>query len=420
MSDHLTEEEFDAIELECENALATLESIDLLERSVVDSSQVDRATMESLQRLVPESIDKNYPLVTYTISPSEQNYQIALESFSVAKAVAIAAVGGLLGAILFQLIKAFRSNKVDVRADYLNKKKDELKNNERELKSVLTRVRKLNLNTEDRLTIDAIESWNLDVLLSPANRADGKVTTFLRDVTPGGKVYRIMDRWSSDIVKRSSEFKKRVRTLAEVVQVMYDVRGSEIANLQKKADSIVLDDKDRFLDDLTTVNLFFQGLGLEGKFSEFIDEDVVGTTEFRDLLTNTSDLLAYDKLYSNASVQIQKNLKEIEDKYAPVLQGQARENAEKKSRASARATTITSTDDEVVVTQDGAAGGINPMLLRSVRMAEQSLRKEASSLKSYVTFLERIMFFYQKAVVERERVEHKAMKLLMDIENRAQ
>lgn len=414
-----TMDEFEQHELEYENVMSNLDAVGSLERSVLDSKKIDRMTMESLHRLVPETVDKNFPLVTFTTEPSEQNYGVALESFSVAKAVAIAAIGGILGAILMQVIKAFRSNKVDARAEYLDKKKADFKDSERDMKKILSRVKKLKLSTEDQIAVDAIEAMNVEFFMGKPKAANRAVESFVKEVTQGGKVYRILDRWSSDIANYTSEFKKRVRLLTEVVEVMYTVKGNDINSLKAKADEIVLNEKDRFIGDMTDLELYFQALDFGESFKNFIDEQVEGTQPFYDLATRQDTLTAYTNLYSNASVQIQKNLDEIEKKYAPVLQGSARDKAQKKAQAAARSS-ITSSDGEVRVSYDGAAGAINPMLLRSVRDAEESLRGEAARLRMYIIYLERVMFFYQKAALLREKVENTAMKRLMDIDNRAQ
>lgn len=418
MSMEPIEDEFEAKELEYDNVLAGLNSIESLERSVLQSKTIDRMTMESLHRLSPESVDKNYPLSTFTTDASAQNYEVALESFSVAKAVAIAAIGGILGAILYQLINAFRSNKVDVRTEYLDKKKDSLKDGDRSLKKSLDRVKKMTLSTEDQLTVDAISAWNVEFFLGKPTKSSKTAEDFISAVKRGGQVYRIMDRWSSDIVKHTSEFKKRVRLMTEIVEVMYEVRGSDINELQAKAKSITLDSSDKFMADMNELDIFFRSLGVDEGFSSFINEQVDDTQEFREVVGNMDVLMAYDKLYSNSSVQIEKNLKEIEDKYAPVLQGSASDKALKKAKAAARAK---SSSDEVGVSQDAAVlGMINPFLMRAIEDAEKSLRLESVRLRSYIMNLERVLFFYQKAVTSREKIEQQAMLKLTDIENRNQ
>lgn len=418
MSDDALEDEFEQNELEYENLLASLNSVGSLERSVLESKKIDRMTMESLHKLAPEAIDKNYPLQTFTTTPSEQNYEVALESFSVAKSVAIAAIGGILGAILLQLINVFRSNKVDVRSEYLDKKKDSIKDDERTMKKTLGRVKKLKLSPEDQIQFDAIESWNLDVYVGKPIPTSKPAEDFIAAASPGGKFYRIMDKWSSDIVKHTSEFKKRVRLMAEIVEVMYDVRGSAINDLESKAKSITLDAKDPFIRDMTEVDLFFRSLASGDSITAFINEQVVGTQEFRDLFTNTDTVLSFDKLYSHASAQIEKNMNDIQKKYAPILQGNATGTALKKAKSAARAKSST---DEVSMGQNAAVlGMINPMLMRAVQDAEQSLMKESNLLRAYVHNLEVILFFYQKASSERETIQRSMMRALIDIENRGQ
>lgn len=415
-----TMDEYEQQEHEYESALANLEAVTSLEQTVLSSGKIDRMTMESLHRLAPETVDKNFPLATFTAEPSEQNYEVALESFSVAKAVAIAAIGGLLGAILMKLISAFRSNKVDSRTDYLDKKKSELKDGEHDLKKILARVKKLSLSTGDQLVVDAIEAWNVDFFLGETKPAGREAAEFITAIAPGGTLYRIMDRWSSDIVKHTSEFRKRVRIMTEIVGEMHEVSRDDIMSLKKKAEDITLPDNDKFMKDMQEVEVFYRTVasGSESVL-QFMKEEVFQTQEFREFIGNIDRLTDYDKLYSNSTKQIQKNLKEIEDKYAPILQGTAVSQAKKKAKANV-SHGISQRDGEVVISIDAGADALRDQMNRSIEAANSSLKREAMRLKDYIIFLERTLYFYQHACATREKVEREAMLKLTEIENRVQ
>lgn len=74
-----------AFEIELQN-LADLES---RQHWVIQHRNVDRLTMEALHQKYPEAINADYPVNSFSKDPSDQNLPVSLESFSIAKAVAV-------------------------------------------------------------------------------------------------------------------------------------------------------------------------------------------------------------------------------------------------------------------------------------------------------------------------------------------
>lgn len=411
-------DEIGDVELEYDNQLASLDAITSLEESVLSSQKVDRITMESLSRIEAEAISPQYPLVTYTQEPSQQNYEVALESFDVAKAVVMAAAGGLLGAILFYIIKLFRSDNVDTRIDYLEKAKETIKENKRSLKKSLRESEKFMHTPEVKETLRRIENYDISLIVEDIPRAPRDVVKFLEEVSPRGDIHRVLSKWSKDIIQYTSEFRKRVRLLTESIEVMYEVEYDEIAKLISKANSITVDGNHPFIKDIGAAWLLWQKLDIDEGYPEFVKNSVVGTDAFYEIVKDDRALTSYDSLYSASDKQLEKNLDELQ-KSAELLSGTKREEMKAKAQRSTKTRTSTK-GNHATITIDAGASAINPMLVRAIRDAEDSIRNESSMLTNYRTLLGRVLYFYQHAAAARERLDNGFLRRAMEAQNSGQ
>lgn len=408
-------EEQHAIEAEFDNQMSLLDSATSLEASVLDTGKIDRVTMESLSRLDPGAISPHYPLATYTQEPSQQNYDVALESFDVVKAVAIAAAGGLLGAILMYIIKLFRSDNVDTRIDYLEKARDSIKENEKAfIKTLRDTEKKYELTPEQKAVFDRIEKYDLSLIVSNPPKASREAEAFIKALGRSGDIYKILERWSHDIVQYTSEFRKRVRILTECIDQMYEVKGAEIQKLVKKVKDVEVDGNTPFIKDMGAAQLLWEKLNVDENYVDFIKSSVVGTDAFYTLVADERTLLDYDKLYSASEKQLEKNLKEIE-KYAETLSGSKREEAKVKAQRAAKTRTNGDT-----VTIDAGGGAINPMIIMAIRSAEDSVRNESTALSNYRKLLGQVLYFYQHAAGAREKLDNGFLRRLMEVQNSGQ
>lgn len=116
MSEVYNDEEMLSLENDFEVGVQTLDDLDRRISRVASFNAVDRMTMEAIQAAYPETVDDNFPLASFTKDPSDQNLLASMESFAMAKKIAIAAVGALLGSVLFMLVKLFRTDGAEARA----------------------------------------------------------------------------------------------------------------------------------------------------------------------------------------------------------------------------------------------------------------------------------------------------------------
>lgn len=405
-------------DLEYDSQMASLDAIASLEDGVVSSQKVDRMTMESLHRIDPDSISSQYPLVTYTQEPSQQNYEVALESFDVAKAVAIAAAGGLLGAILMYIIKLFRSDNVDTRIDYLEKSKDTIDDHKKFLKGLVRDAEKLELTPEYQDVLKKVASYDLTLIMDKPPKAPREVQEFVKAVSKGGDLHKVLDKWSKDIVQYTSEFRKRVRLLTECIETMHDATYGEIDKVIKKAGEVVVDGNHPFIKDMGAAWLLWQKLNVDENYTEFVKSSVVDTDVFYDLILNERETFAFDKLYSSSDKQIDKNLAELQ-KSAETLSGTKQDKMRAAAQRGAKTKTQTQ-GNHTTITIDAGSGGMNPNLIRAVREAEDSVRNESSMLTHYRTLLGRVLYFYQHAVAARQRVDNQFAKKAMEAQNSGQ
>lgn len=410
-------ESIDDQELEYDNQMASLDAIASLEEGVVSSKKIDRVTMEALSRLAPEAISDQYPLVTFTQEPSEQNYEVALESFDVAKTIAVAAMGGLLGAILFYIIKLFRSDNVDTRIDYLTKAQDVIRNNRKQLQGMLRDADKMVLGAEAKATLKQIEGFDLSVILDhPPAKASREVQMFIDAVKERGELHKILSKWSSDIVNYTSEFRKRVRVLTECINKMYEVKGNDAVKVIKEAKEVTVDSSHPFIKDVGKAWVLWQQLDVDEQYSDFIKQQVLGTDAFYDLIADDRTLFAVKDTFSSASDQLKKNLDEIE-KSAEVLSGTKRE--EMKLKAQRKSKTKTSMKDGHMSFSVSPVGSNNDLEL-AIGNAERSIRGEASTLSQYRTILNKVLHFYQQAAAARQRFDQQFQRKAMEIQNSGQ
>jgi hypothetical protein len=406
-------------ELEYDNQMASLDAIASLEEGVVSSKKIDRVTMEALSRLAPDAISDQYPLATFTQEPSEQNYQVALEGFDIAKTLAITAAGGILGAILFYIIKLFRSDNVDTRIDYLEKAQAVIRKNRKELEKIIRDAEKMELSPESKALLKRIDQFDISLVLDkPPTRASREVKQFVEAVQRGGELHRLLSKWASDIVNYTSEYRKRVRILTECIEKMYEADKKDTPKLLKKIESVTVDDSHPFIKDVGKAWVLWQQLDIDEQYPAFIRDRVVGTDVFYELVSDEKTLFAVKDLFSSASDQLRKNMDEIE-KSAQLLSGTKREEMKQKAQRKAKSKMTATDEDGHMVFSVKPTTSVDTVE-SAVKSAEMSIRAESSSLSQYRTILNRVLNFYQHAAAARQRVDQQLQRKAMEIQNKGQ
>lgn len=112
-TEHTDEKEFTledvVFETNHDENMAVLRSI---EDRILRTGKVDQFTMEAIAQLVPDAIDPNYPVSSYTKNPSNINLEQTLESVSWGKVLLAGAAIASVAAVLYMVFKHLKNKDV--------------------------------------------------------------------------------------------------------------------------------------------------------------------------------------------------------------------------------------------------------------------------------------------------------------------
>jgi hypothetical protein len=418
MPDIYNEDEMLSLENDFEVQIQTLDDLDRRTRRVTSEGAIDRMTMESVHRDYPEAIDDNYPLASYTKEPSEQNLSASMESFGVAKSVAVAAAGALLGSIIYMLIKLFRTDGAEARAEKVDEQVKDIREKDKTIKTMVKEARSANLSTADKTLLQSIEENNYreyasDLKLTKTS-SQGKI--FLDAVSQNGDVFRTLEKWARSIHNHYTSFSARVNTLTEQIGKMYDLEARDVPKFLKDLEESILPPDDPFFEEMGELNDIFQGFmrSSGGEYSSFLAANVMGSFEFYDMASMDDRWPdRVDKISPNGDKQIEKNLDRLEKDAQALVDGK-RDAA----LAAKKARRKTKVDEHGNVELDAIATNLD--VERAVKNAELAIRSEVQHLRVYRTTLSRVLYFYQMLSLKSLEMNNHRIKHLREMLNRAQ
>lgn len=403
-----------AFEIELQN-LADLES---RQHRVISQQAVDRLTMESLHQKYPEAVDENFPVSSFSKDPSDQNLPVSMESFTIAKAVATAAAGALLGSIIFMLIKLFRTDNAEQRALDLDKKIGEMKDDDKSITELKREAMGLKLSTDDTHLVSAIVANNHLEFLDPPIKAhassQGKI--FMEAVSPGGDVFQLLSKWSRSIHNHYSSFSARVNGLTEAIGKMYEVDPKDADKFVKNLEANILEPDDAFFKDMGELHDTFQSFlqRSQGEYKGFLNDNVFNTQEFYDMaLSDDQWPRQVDKISPNGGKGLDKNLDRLEKDAQALVDGK-REAAYKAKRAK----NGVRIDAQGNMEMDAVVGNVT--VERAVKNAELAIRSEVQFLRMYRTNLNRVLEFYRQLSLKALECNTERKRILREIINRSQ
>lgn len=396
-----------------------LEALNAMEATVRNEGRVDQITMEALARMVPDAIVKQHPIASYSKHPSEQNLDVSLEAFRIAKSIAVMSLGGVLGGVLRALVGLYKSDSLDTRCNHLLKLKEQLNARQADLKQWAKRAEAINESAK----ADVVVLLGDDVVAKRALLGKGdlkdsnaKTDALLALINPKGDVFKTFERWSKDVVKHSSLFSKRVRVVSEAIDKAYTARGSVVDTLVEKLNEIELSSYQKtFCQDMMTAEKAWcdaVGPNYEDNFAEFVKHELMDNTSFHRVANNYDAVVACGELFTKANVQLNRNMDNINEATltlfgSPIPSqlkvGQVR-NGEVQSLADA--------DETVKVTKRA----LPVELLNAIRRADELLREEAEAFRCYRVYLERLVFFYQHVLIEYDTFSQEAVNYLKRLE----
>lgn len=417
MSEVYNDEEMLSLENDFEVGVQTLDDLDRRISRVASFNAVDRMTMEAIQAAYPETVDDNFPLASFTKDPSDQNLLASMESFAMAKKIAIAAVGALLGSVLFMLVKLFRTDGAEARAQKVDKQVSDIREKDKTIEKMIKEAQEANLDAKDKILLKAIESNNYldyaqDLNLSKAS-SQGKI--YLDAVSQNGDIFRLLEKWSRSIHNHYTSFGARVNTLTDMIGTMYDLDAKNVDKFIKDLDAATLDKDDPFFEDMADINDTMQNFlrGANGEYSTFLASSVFNTREFYDLaLTDDRWMDRVSKLSPSGEKQLEKNLDRIEKDAQALIEG--KRDATLSAKIAKRRHRL---DEDGNLELDAITSNLN--VERAVKNAELAIRMEVQYLRVYRISLGRVLYFYQMTSLKTLEMNNLRTKLLREMLNRA-
>jgi hypothetical protein len=409
------EDDILSLENDFDRRLRTLEDLEATTERLLTQGKVDRLTMESLHRAHPEAIDAQFPIASYTQEPSEQNLPASLESFSFAKGLAVAAVGAVLGALIVALIKMFRSDDAEARAQRMDERAEDIKESDRTVQEMVKEAKKANLSSEDAKLLKAVEENDYQTYTDlKLSRAPRHGTKFLDEVSPGGGVFELLVKWARSINNHYTSYAARVDALADLIGKMYDVEPKDTGDFIKKLNECILAPEDPFFADMGELHDTFKGIldRAQGDYRQFLEDQVLHTHEFYELVVGeVSWCDRMKKITPNGDKQVAKNLDRLEKAAEEMARGKRAEAMRnKRGRMATRVSEDGTFETDAVVT--------NIEIERAVKEAELAIRSETQFLRMYRHNQERVLKFYELASLRRLNLNTQRNKVMREIINR--
>lgn len=416
MSDTYSEEEMLSLENDFEVQMQNVDDLNRKSMRVARDSVVDRLTMESVHKDYPDVADENFPLASYTKDPSDQNLGASLESFDMAKKVAIAAAGGVLGGIIYMLIKLFRSDGAEARAQRVKDSANDIKESDEVISKMIKEARDAKLSAADQKLLKAIEANNYREYMPnlQLDKAPTQGKIFLDTVSDKGDVFRTLEKWSRSIHNHYTSFTARVAALTEHIGEMYDVEAKDTDRFIKKLEDVMLPPDDPFFEDINEMNEIILGFmrSAGGEYRGFLNTMVLNTREFYEMALDSDDWVdRVDKISPNGTKQLEKNLDRLEKEAQALVDGkrEATLNAKKAKRKP-------KIDDNGNIHLDAITSNLN--VERAVKEAELAIKSEVKHLQVYRKTLSRVLFFYGEASNKVLELNNERKKLLREMLNR--
>lgn len=418
MSEIYSEEDMLSLENDFEVQLQNMADLDGQQQRVLASREVDRLTMEGLHQKYPEVKDEEYPLGSFTKEPTDQNLAVSLESFGIAKAIATAAAGAILGSILFMFVKLFRTDNAEQRAKNVEEKAREKDKGDATISEMIKEAKGLQLSNDDQRLVRAIEDNNhLEYLTSPVKgKASSQGKIFMDGVSPGGDVFRLFSKWSRSIHNHYTSFSARVAELTKLIDKMYEVDAKNVDKFVEDVKKVMLDPDDEFFKEMGELHDTFQSFlqRTSGDFKAFLNENVFDTREFYDFaLMDDQWSKNVEKISPNGGKGLEKNLDRLEADAQALVDGK-KEAAYKAKRSKSQARV----DENGNVEMDAVVSNI--AVERAIKDAEFAIRSEVQHLRVYRINLNRVLYFYQMTALKALEANTERSRLLREIINRSQ
>lgn len=365
-----------------DNAEQTCDSIEAIEMSIESSGEVDRHIMKELQEIVPEVISPQYPLSSYTASPSNQNLEVSLEAGKLGKFLQKVAIGAIIAAWIYSIFKFMTKKSISSRIDHLGKAHQ-------------TRKETLELLAKAGFKVDEI----FTNLKKDRKSAPQSVKNILKLMTDDSDAMKILSNWLDKYPARLKAYISRIDTMLEVLKKSKNADQDTSKKLIDMLQREQMDADDALMKDMVSLKTMFAPIEADKPSKKAL----LDSTEYMDYLNDFSSWALSVSMFmlSGSGGKIDKAFKDITKKANDLKSAQQQFNKDLLKP--------TSTKQHESTTEVNVSG-INVDLVRALNVASKELKAEASAVAYLYGKLDSASLFYLNAYDDMDKFMNKAEK----------
>ena len=368
--------ELDNLEASIVEADQKLDSIEAIGMSIESSGEVYKSLMVKLQTLEPEVISPQYPISSYTDSPSEQNLHISLEASTFGIALSRIAIIAIIAVWIANMFAILASRDSEKRTQTMRIRYDNIHIGLRDSKAGRDKVRK---------------EFDVSRLYSGRYLLKGKspVITILKLMQSKSNALKMLSKWKSKYVSRIEMYVNRIDVLIGVIKKSKKADDAEAKKLIDILHREEMDQNDELMKDMVELKSIFaqsdndmlsiDDLIKSKEYLEFL-EDYKSWEDGVKLFTNSKDSAKLDKLFKTTSTKTTE-LKSVSKDFADDIK-------DKTSAKVKNGESITSVK----------SSGSNVELVKQINASGKELKAEASAIMYLYKKYDAISKFYVRAM----------------------